>query len=194
MSVVLGSLFAIIANASMADESGLYDAPLADDAAFVRFVGFEGAELPFVFDQPQPAGLLSEGQYGVISADATPDADPGQYYTVIPKADGTPEILTEPARTSTAKVSLQLLNLTDGPLSLKLADGSTAIVEGVAPGAIGAREVNPVKVPVQVFAGEKGLGDAVELLLQRGNDPTLIAGSSGITVLYSEIVRSDLTE
>lgn len=181
-------------SAASADEDGLYDVPLGEDAAFVRFIGFGEAQFPIAFGQSLPADLLHEGDYGVISASVTPDAKPGQYFTIVPGPDGTGLILTEPARENTAKVVLQLLNLTDTMVSLKVADGSVPIIESIATHGIGAREVNPIKVPLRVFDGETALGDAVDLILQRGNNPTFIVGPSDIIVLYSQIVRTDLTE
>lgn len=187
-----GLALVLSVSAAVADEDALYDKPLSDDAGFVRFLGFDG-DLPPVFDQSLSSETLAAGDYGVISADQSPLAERGQFYTVIPDAEGSPQVLTEPAR-DRAKVLIQLLNLTEAEISLKLADGSVAVVEGVAPGQIGGRLVNPVKAPLQVFQGDTPLGEVSQMVLQRGSDPTFVADMNGVQVLVSQIKRTDLGE
>lgn len=170
---------------TFANEDALYDAPLPGDAAFVRFVGTAPG---MVFGTDMPADLGED--YAVLHADTAEGLEAGQYVSVL--ADGT--MLVETPRGAAAKVLIQLLNLGDAPGALKLADGSVEVIAPVAPNAIGARAVNPVKVPVAVYAGDTALGAPIELVLQRGQHPTIVLDADGARVLMSQIIRTDLAE
>lgn len=169
---------------AMANEDALYAAPLPDDAAFVRFVGTAPGT---AFGTDLPADLGEN--YAVLHADTAEGLEPGQYVSVL--ADGT--VLPEAPRDAAAKVLIQLINLGDTPVALKLADGSVEVIGAVGPNAVGSRAVNPVKVPVAVFVGDAALGDPLELVLQRGQHPTLVVQDGQVRLLMSEITRTDLT-
>mgnify|MGYP001949736737 CR=1 FL=1 len=170
---------------TFANEDALYDAPLPGDAAFVRFVGTAPG---MVFGTDMPADLGED--YAVMSADTADGLEAGQYVSVL--ADGT--VVLEAPRDGAAKVLIQLLNLGDVDVALKLADGSVEAIAPVAPNTVGSRAVNPVKVPVAVFAGDMALGDPIELVLQRGQHPTIVLDAGGARVLMSQIIRTDLAE
>ena len=170
--------------AALANEDALYDAPLPDDAAFVRFVGTAPGT---AFGTDLPADLGEN--YAVLHADTAEGLEPGQYVSVL--ADGT--VLPEAPRDAAAKVLIQLINLGEAPAALKLADASVEVIGAVGPNAIGSRAVNPVKVPVAVFSGDAALGDPLELILQRGQHPTLVVQDGQVRLLMSEITRTDLT-
>ena len=170
---------------AFADEDALYDAPLPDDAAFVRFVGTAPG---MAFGTQLPADLGED--YAVLHADTAEGLEAGQYVSVL--ADGT--VVLEAPRDGAAKVLIQLLNLGDAPVALKLADGSVEVIAPVAPNTVGSRAVNPVKVPVAVFAGDTVIGAPIELVLQRGQHPTIVLDDAGARVLMSQIIRTDLAE
>ena len=184
---VLAPVFAALLAVSpaFANEDALYDAPLPDDAAFVRFVG---AAPGIAFGTQMPDDLGEN--YAVLRADTAEGLEPGQYVSVLP--DGT--LVLEAPRGSAAKVLIQLLNLSESPVALKLADGSVEVIAPVALNAVGSRAVNPVKVPVAVYAGDAALGDPIELVLQRGQHPTIVVEGAETRVLMSEIIRTDLSE
>ncbi len=170
---------------AFANEDALYDAPLPDDAGFVRFVG-TAPGMAFGIDLPADLGE----NYAVLHASDAEGLEPGQYVSVL--ADGT--IVLEEARDAASKVLIQLLNLGDTSVALKLADGSVEVIAPVGPNEIGARAVNPVKVPVAVYAGADVLGEPIELVLQRGQHPTIVVEQGAARVLMSDITRTDLAE
>ena len=172
----------MLATNVMAQE-GLYDAPFPQDATFVRMIG-GGQPNYFGVSVPDTIGE----NYAVLHALQIDGLEPGQFVTLL--ADGT--VLIEADRGTGSKVLVQFLNLTEATASLALADNSVTIIGDVAVNSIGAREVNPVKVPMAVYAGDAVVGEAFELTLERGKNPTIIADASGSRVLISEVIRTDL--
>lgn len=178
------SIFAatIFATSAMAQDA-LYDDPLPQDAAFVRAIGLEMTQF---FGVDVPADLGED--YAVLTANSVEGIEPGQYVTLL--AYGT--VLIEAERGTGSKVLVQFLNLTEATASLALADNSVTIIGDIAVNSIGAREVNPVKLPMAAYAGDAVIGEAFELTLERGKNPTIIADASGSRVLISEVIRTDL--
>ncbi|MDT4884241.1 Alginate O-acetyl transferase AlgF [compost metagenome] len=64
-------------------------------------------------------------------------------------------------------------------MSLKTADGKAAVVEAVGPDGNGQREVNPVKVNLALFDGDKKISDLKPVTLARGEVVCLYVTGSG---------------
>ncbi|MGJ8585347.1 MAG: alginate O-acetyltransferase AlgF [Marinosulfonomonas sp.] len=164
----------------------LYEAPPPDDAAFVRFVGFDGVESTAWNGLNFRAGELGLDDYFVIHSEAAGLTE-GDFITVIPGPDGNPISLIEPAK-SVEKVVVALINLSSTALDLKTADGAIAIITGVEPLGAGFREVNPTSIAVQAFEGVNAVGEPVARVLRRGKHISFIAAADGtLTDLVSEI-------
>ena len=86
--------------------------------------------------------------------------------------------MAEAPFTNKRKALLRVQNLTDNTLSLKTADGK-AVVDAVAPDASGQREVNPVKVSLALFDGNRKVSDLKPVSLARGEVVSLYITGSG---------------
>ncbi|MNF45132.1 Alginate O-acetyl transferase AlgF [compost metagenome] len=187
-ALVLG-LGALQANA---DEGGLYGPKAPKGSAFVRAYNAGSSELSVnvgntaLTDVPPqgssdfkflPAGNYS-AQVGSSSLSVKLEAD--RYYTLVNQAGQDPQLVEEPPFKNKQKALLRVQNLSDAKLTLKTADGKTPVVEDVAPQGRGEREINPVKVGLALFDGERKVSDLKPVALQRGEVVCLyITGSGG---------------
>ncbi|MBR3369690.1 MAG: alginate O-acetyltransferase AlgF [Rhodobacteraceae bacterium] len=172
-----------------AQEEALYDAPVPDDAAFVRFIGVDAPTTVFGIDVSGDG--LSSPAYRVVRATGLDGAEAGASYTVLGgQPDGT-TLFQEPAR-DPARVMLALVNLTNADITLKTADGSIDIIGATGPRQMGFREINPVQVPVAVHAGDAQLGDVIPLSLRRGQNPALVVTVDGVELIQSELISEPL--
>lgn len=177
LSLAAIALLSLTSFASANDE--LYGKAIPIDAAFVRALGFAATETPTAFGQPLPAN----GDYAVILPNSVNGVLAKQVYTLTPSG----LILHDP-QSDRAKVQIALFNADiDGELTLKTADGKVAIASAPRGGA-GFREVNPLVVPAAVFAGDQQVGDAFDLTLVRGENPTIWVSSAGVRVLVSGVL------
>jgi len=172
----------VLGTASWAEDTGLYAAPAPDDAAFVRFLGFEGTEQAtfagYLFDLPQ-----EHGAYIAISADRLAGIEPGQHVSLVKGPDRAITI-TEPERDTRTKVHLFVVNAGSAPVSLKLADGSMTVIEHVAPGTAQSRAVNPVSARLALFAdGQTEALAAFDVALRRGQNLSFVARAEGAEVV-----------
>ena len=90
------------------------------------------------------------------------------YYTLVNSASGQPQLIEEPPFKNKQKSLVRVQNLTDKTLTLKTADGKTDVVKAVSAKGRGEREINPVKVRLALFAGERKVGDLSPLVIERG--------------------------
>jgi hypothetical protein len=92
----------------------------------------------------------------------------GSYYTVLfTKRSVT--VLQEPSGDDKLKAQIIVINASSTPgITLKTADGSTAIVSAVDPEKLDGRAVNAVKIPLSVYAAKNKVGDIDAHLLERG--------------------------
>lgn len=182
ISLLLASalLVAVQATSIFAQDEELYGAPLPDDAAFVRVLGAQEGDAVDAFG----VTLTNDGHYTVILADTTDGIEPNQYVTVLPGAT----VVHLPLK-DTTKVQIGLFNGGyESDVVLKTADGKVTIAEATSNGA-GFREVNPIVVPVAVFAGDEMLGERIELQLRRGENPTLFVAPDGrVTTIISKVL------
>ena len=177
----LGSLLiSLCAPLAMADEATLYGPVAPECSAFVR--GYNAASetldaqlgsLHFSDIAPKgssdyeflPAGSYKASAGGHSLAVSLAE---DQYYTLVRLPGGDLRLIDEPLFKNRQKSLLRLQNLTDSTLSLKTADGKTEVIKAVAGQARGEREINPVKVRLALFAGERKVGDLSPLVIERG--------------------------
>ena len=108
------------------------------------------------------------------------DLQAARYYTLVSQTGAEPRLVEEPPFTSRQKALLRVQNLTDSTLSLKTADGKTAVVADVKPDGRGDREINPVKVGLALFDGERKVADLKPVTLERGEVVSLfVTGGQG---------------
>lgn len=102
-----------------------------------------------------------------------------KYYTLVNNAGGNPQLIEEPPFKNKQKALVRVQNLSDQALTLKTADGKTAVVQSVAANGRGEREINPVKVNLALFEGDKKVSDLKPVALERGEAAVLYVTGSG---------------
>lgn len=186
-ALVLG-LGALQANA---DEGGLYGPQAPKGSAFVRAYNATSGELSVnvgntaLTDVP-PLGssdfkFLPAGNYSakVGSSNLSVKLEADHYYTLVNQPGKGPQLVEEPPFKNKQKALLRVQNLTDAKLTLKTADGKTPVVPDVAPQGRGEREINPVKVGLALFDGDRKVSDLKPISLQRGEVVCLYITGSG---------------
>ncbi|CAI8748164.1 MULTISPECIES: alginate O-acetyltransferase AlgF [Pseudomonas] len=101
------------------------------------------------------------------------------YYTLVNNASGQPQLIEEPPFRNKQKSLVRVQNLSDQALTLKTADGKTEVVKPVAAKARGEREINPVKVSLALYEGDKKVSDLKPVALERGEAAVLYVTGSG---------------
>ena len=101
------------------------------------------------------------------------------YYTLVNNASGQPQLIEEPPFKNKQKSLVRVQNLSDQALTLKTADGKTEVVKPVAAKARGEREINPVKVSLALYEGDKKVSDLKPVALERGEAAVLYVTGSG---------------
>ncbi len=101
------------------------------------------------------------------------------YYTLVNNASGAPQLVEEPPFKNKQKSLVRVQNLSDQALTLKTADGKTEVVKPVAAKARGEREINPVKVSLALYEGDKKVSDLKPVALERGEAAVLYVTGSG---------------
>lgn len=102
-----------------------------------------------------------------------------KYYTLVNSSGGNPQLIEEPPFKNKQKALVRVQNLSDQPLTLKTADGKTEVVSPVAANGRGEREINPVKVNLALYQGDKKVGDVKPVALARGEAAVLYVTGSG---------------
>ncbi|MFD2642135.1 alginate O-acetyltransferase AlgF [Pseudomonas japonica] len=101
------------------------------------------------------------------------------YYTLVNHADGKAQLVEEPPFRNKQKSLVRVQNLSDQALTLKTADGKTEVVKPVAASGRGEREINPVKVSLALYEGDKKVSDVKPVALERGEAAVLYVTGSG---------------
>lgn len=175
---------------AFAQDQGLYDPLPPEGSAFVRFVSessesgskqakANGKGYDYLnFKQVSSYYVLPKGSVKAEIGAATKDfnVESGKFYTVVLNESGALDVKTDPQNENQAKSHIVFYNLTDKPnISLKTADGKVEIVPPLAAGAVGDKQINPVKVPLAVFDGDKKLKDLGSVSLERGSSYSALA-------------------
>ena len=173
-----------------AGEGGLYAPNAPKGSSFVRGYNASNSELNFSVGNTDlsdiaplassdfsflPAGSYS-AQVGSNNLPVKLEAE--KFYTLVSQDGEAPKLVAEAPFTNKRKALLRVQNLTDNTLSLKTADGK-AVVDAVAPDASGQREVNPVKVSLALFDGNRKVSDLKPVSLASGEVVSLYITGSG---------------
>lgn len=169
---------------AVGQDNSLYAEAAPDDASFVRFVGFQGTDEAVFAGKAFDLSDVDAGAYIPVSASALQNVPAGRFQTVLQKADGSVVTVAEATRDRQTKVFLFLINTTQQPLDLRLADNSATVIKAVPFGESDQRGVNPVSVSLGVFA--HGSDDALgtfDVQLQRGQNLSFIATEQGVELI-----------
>ncbi|MET1076848.1 MAG: alginate O-acetyltransferase AlgF [Pseudomonas sp.] len=186
-------LFGLMAlSTSQAGEGGLYGPTAPKGSAFVRLYNATNQEASATVGTAKvndvaPLGssdfsFLAKGDYTaqVGSQNLPVQLGADQYYTLVNLPSGAPKLVEEPLFKNKQKALIRVQNLSDTTLTLKTADGKTDVVKAVAAESRGEREINPVKVSLALFDGERKVSDLKPVVLPRGEIVSLyITGSAG---------------
>lgn len=165
---------------AQADDGALYGPKAPKGSAFVRAYNASSAELDINVGEAQlkqvgPLGssdfkFLPAGSYQaqVGNAQLPVQLQADRYYTLVSQTGAEPRLVEEPPFTSRQKALLRVQNLSGTTLSLKTSDGKTDVVADVKPDGRGDREINPVKVGLALFDGERKVADLKPVTLARG--------------------------
>ncbi|MBV6289243.1 alginate O-acetyltransferase AlgF [Pseudomonas aegrilactucae] len=125
--------------------------------------------------------FMPQGDYSAkVGSQSVPVKLAGDhYYTLVNHASGQPQLVEEPPFKNKQKSLVRVQNLSDQALTLKTADGKTEVVKPVAAKARGEREINPVKVSLALYEGDKKVSDLKPVALERGEAAVLYVTGSG---------------
>lgn len=176
---------------AQAGDGALYAPSAPKGSAFVRAYNAGNSELSVSVGNTElsdiaPLGssdfsYLPAGSYSakVGSSTLPVKLDANRYYTLVDQPGSEPKLVSEAAFTNKQKAMLRVQNLSDSTLSLKTADGKAAVVDNVAPDGNGEREVNPVKISLALFDGDKKISDLKPVALARGEVVSLYITGKG---------------
>lgn len=176
---------------AQAGDGALYAPNAPKGSAFVRAYNAGNSELSVSVGNTElsdiaPLGssdfsYLPAGSYSakVGSSTLPVKLDANRYYTLIDQPGSEPKLVSEAAFSNKHKAMLRVQNLSDSTLSLKTADGKAAVVDNVAPDGNGEREVNPVKISLALFDGDKKISDLKPVALARGEVVSLYITGKG---------------
>jgi alginate O-acetyltransferase complex protein AlgF len=127
---------------------------------------------PFIF---LPPGVCTV-QAGSRSQSFTLEGN--HYYTVSATADGLQLFESHEALTG-LKAMIAFFNLMPGTtLALKTADGAATVFDAVAANTSRQRAINPLRLSLALFSGERKIADVPSVELERGRSFSLFAGGS----------------
>ncbi|SDO19176.1 alginate O-acetyltransferase AlgF [Pseudomonas jinjuensis] len=183
---------ALSAFGAQAGEGALYGPQAPKGSAFVRAYNAGNSELSVsvgnaALNDVSPLGssdfkFLPPGNYTAqVGSQSLPvKLDPDSYYTLVSQPGGQPKLVPEPPFRNKQKALVRVQNLSGSKLTLKTADGKTAVVSDVAPQSHGDREINPVKVNLALFDGDRKVSDLKPVSLERGEVVCLyVTGNAG---------------
>ncbi len=154
----------------MAKEVALYDPAPPADSAYVRVVNaapeskgvaveLAGQSLDtLAYQQASPYVVVKGGERSVVAGPNTAALrfDSGGFYTVVLEG-GQLSPLTDTPNDNLAKARISLYNLSSATVSLKTADGSTAVFADIPPDGVQAIAVNAIPIELAVFVGDTAL-------------------------------------
>ncbi|ESQ74210.1 hypothetical protein ABAC402_15500 [Asticcacaulis sp. AC402] len=178
------------------NDAGLYAAAPPPNSVFVRIISdaddakpvdavIGKAKYSAANGMASPYKVVPAGKVSVTAAggNRTVSFVSGNYYTVVVSgARGKPTInsIQDPKLDSKVKGLITFYNLTGrSALTLKTADGKANVVERVASGQVGARQVNSATIGFAVFDGANALGKTAPQTVNRGNAYSSIVTDAG---------------
>ena len=163
------------------EDEGLYDPVPTENSAYVRFIHAqpEESELPpkvngkerdgVKFGGVKPYSVIAPGKIAVEmgSFKTEFDAEAKGRYTVILQNKAL-RVEKDPMATNDLKAHIVVYNLTDlDDIAIKTADGKINVVGPIKAGQMMNIEVNPIKVSLKVFSGDKEFATLNEWPLER---------------------------
>jgi len=179
------------ASAWAAGDSALYGPTAPKGSTFIRVYNASGSEVsatvgstPLNEIAPQASTAFSFMPQGDYTAKVGSQSLPvklasDHYYTLVNNASGAPQLVEEPPFKNKQKSLVRVQNLSDKALTLKTADGKTDVVQAVKAKGTGEREINPVKVTLALYDGDKKVSDLKPVTLERGEAAVLYVTGSG---------------
>lgn len=190
-AVALVASMSALSLSAFAGDSALYGPVAPKGSSFVRVYNASNAEVSATVGStnisdvaPLASSDFSFMPGGDYSAKVGSQTVPvklasDHYYTLVNNVSGQPQLIEEPPFKNKQKSLVRVQNLTDKALTLKTADGKTEVVPNVAAKGRGEREINPVKVTLALFEGDKKVGELKPVALERGEAAVLYVTGSG---------------
>ncbi|MDI3354084.1 alginate O-acetyltransferase AlgF [Pseudomonas sp. UYIF39] len=188
----LAATFSVLSmNAFAGGDSALYGPTAPKGSSFVRVYNAGNAEVSAAVGTTNLAevaplsstdfSFMPGGDYSAkVGSQTLPVKLAGDhYYTLVNNASGAPQLIEEPPFKNKQKSLVRVQNLSDKALTLKTADGKTEVVPTVAAKGRGEREINPVKVSLALYDGDKKVGDVKPVALERGEAAVLYVTGTG---------------
>lgn len=182
VALVVVFIAALIGAESRAGDGGLYGPAAPPGSAFIRvFNASEQADVEAKVGNEVVADIapwsasefvfVPAGTHQFVSGSSTQSLNllANHYYTAVAGGAGPVRLLDNDPYDNRLKALLILYNLTaDSGLSLRTQDGATVVISDVTSNAFGTREVNPSRVQLALFKGDKRVADAPPVSLARG--------------------------
>lgn len=195
------ALATLCASAMAAGEGGLYGPVAPKGSTFVRVYNAGNSEVSAsvgssTLNDVAPLAssdysFMPQGDYTakVGSASLPVKLAADHYYTLVNRSGGAPVLVEEPVFKNKQKSLVRLQNLSDQALTLKTADGKTDVVSTVQAKGTGEREINPVKVSLALYDGDKKVSDVKPVALERGEASVLYVTGQGSNLAPVWVVK-----
>jgi alginate O-acetyltransferase complex protein AlgF len=194
MKILFIMLLVILAAPDFAkanEDSGLYDPAPPPGSAFVRFANDSASKgskeikantkrydyVDHAEITPYFALLKGNINFTIAEASQKKTLEDGKFYTAVYKG-GSILIFDDTANANMAKSQVTFYNLSDKDnLSVKTSNGKIEVVGPTSRDKSAAREINPVKVPLAIYDGDKMIKDLGNITLERGKTYNVFAFS-----------------
>ncbi len=205
MKKILISLLLLSFGLVLAQQT-VYAPPPPDNAAFIRIIhaspnagNLNTSIGDASFDALEYGGVSAykvvlAGSYdlSVAGLSGSVSVEAGNYYSVV--LSNSVSVMEDPQNSNLAKTMLVLYNVADsGPVAMKTADGSTAVIEGVDAASMNSILVNPIEVDLAAFAGESSINSFAGLSLQSGAVYSMVVMGSADS-LTANWVRNEVLQ
>jgi hypothetical protein len=158
----------VATSAAVAQDAGLYDAPIPADAGFVRVIardGRAGAALQIDergltpgADGVSPYAIFKAGRYPAGAGGPEVTVAPGSFTTLVVGADGRLDVLADEPLASPKASGIHVYNLSALPsVTLFAPEFGRAVVEDVAAGTTKGRAFGEGALVLEVRAGDRSL-------------------------------------
>ncbi len=174
-----------ITSPTFSDEAALYEEAAPADAVFVRLL--QGHQAPMATIPLGGVELsfndIQKDTYVAISAENLAGVTAGAFYSFVANETGQ-FLIEEPARETSAKVHLILLNTSDAPVRLVVPQRDIQVVAAINAGEAASRAVNPIETELAVERVSDGfvLG-TFNVSLARGQNLTFVANHNGARLI-----------
>lgn len=171
-------------------DAGLYDPVPPDGSAFVRFVStfqtdgsdevqINGKSMEYIsFQELSSYFVAPSGKADIRVGDAQDELDlgEGKFYTVVLKGRNDLQIYEDDVSGNLARSQIVFYNFSpQKSLSLKTSDGKVDVLPAVPANDKAVKEINPVKVSLAVYDGDRVLHNLGPVSLERSRSYNVIA-------------------